>query len=170
MNPGQDPGVKPAAEWLAPWVQQWGDRLVQFAYTYTRQPESAQDIAQETFLRLYRWRSAHPDRPVTPGGLYTVAARIAIDSVRRERNTVPTVGMNGPSQDPTGDWDRALLVRGAVDRLPARDRECVWLFYYAEWSIAEVAAAPHQTPAAVKQRPFRVRKHLTRLIGGDKDG
>ncbi|MDA8346574.1 MAG: sigma factor [Thermaerobacter sp.] len=45
------------ASWVEAWVNSHGDRITQFAYTYTHDWEAAQDIAQETFLRLYRSRT-----------------------------------------------------------------------------------------------------------------
>lgn len=165
------PVDRPAeADWLTPWVEQWGNRIVQFAYTYTGHPETAQDVAQETFLRLYRWHAAHPDRPITPGWLYTVAAHIAVDWLRRERHQRASANADDATAgDLTAQWDRTVILREALERLSARDRECIWLVYYADWSLAEVAAATNQSPAAVKQRLFRARKQLARLLGGDRD-
>src|SRR5579875_47574 len=164
------PIERPAeADWLTPWVEEWGRRIVSFAYTYTGNPETAQDVAQETFLRLYRWHGTHPDRPITPGWLYTVAAHIAVDALRRERHRAESGNADDATTgDMTGQWDRGLILREALGRLSERDRECIWLFYYAEWSLAEVAAATHQSPAAVKQRLFRARKQWPRPIGGER--
>jgi RNA polymerase sigma-70 factor (ECF subfamily) len=169
---GRQSESRPADDaWLNAWVEQWGDRITQFAYTYTGQRESAQDVAQETFLRLFRWHAAHPDRSLTPGWLYTVAAHIAVDWLRRERHQGESLDARDASPgDLTPNWDRTLTLRDAMGRLSEADRECIWLFYYADWSIAEVGAATHQSPAAVKQRLFRARKQLARLVGGDRDG
>lgn len=49
------------------WVEAWGDRRVGFAMTYVRDAEVAQDVAQETFLRLVALRRRTPGRPVHPG-------------------------------------------------------------------------------------------------------
>jgi RNA polymerase sigma factor (sigma-70 family) len=155
-------------DWLAPWVEQWGDRMVQFAYTYVMDRDAAQDIAQETFLRLFLWHRRFPDRVVTPAWLYTVAANRARDVLReRRREALTDRELASPDPADAPDSTTRIAVRAALDRLPLLDRQCLWLFYYADWPVPEIAVATRLSQAAVKQRLYRARKRFARIWGDE---
>jgi len=153
-------------DWLAPWVEQWGDRMVQFAYTYVLDRDTAQDIAQDTFLRLFLWHRRFPDRVVTPAWLYTVAANLARDLLRR-REAATQRDLASTDSAVVPDSTTRIAVRAALDRLPLLDRQCLWLFYYADWPVPEIAVATGLSPAAVKQRLYRARKRFAHIWGDE---
>ena len=63
----------------------WGDEVVHCAYTFVRDQGRAQDIAQESFLKLYQWRLTHPHREIRIGWLFTITRNLALDDLRRHR-------------------------------------------------------------------------------------
>lgn len=70
------------------WMHEWADLLVRFTYGHTKDLGLAQDIAQETFLRAFQ-KFSRRNRPLpSPGWLYLVASRLAIDSYRKRRREV----------------------------------------------------------------------------------
>lgn len=146
------------------WVAAWGDRLTQFAYTYTENWGSAQDVAQETFLRLYRQWQAGP--PVHPGWLFTVARNLCIDAKRRAE---PHPLRGGHADAGEESAVRRLLVRELLDRLPPRDREVLWLFYYGGLSMAEVAGVLGIPARQVKTGLYRARQRFRALWGDDDE-
>ena len=146
------------------WVAAWGDRLTQFAYTYTANWASAQDVAQETFLRLYRQEQA--GRPVHPGWLFAVARHLCIDAKRRAEPEPLSGGEADAGEEPAL---RRLLVRDLLDRLPPRDREVLWLFYYGGLSMAEVAGVVGIPARQVKTRLYRARQRFRALWEGDDE-
>jgi RNA polymerase sigma-70 factor (ECF subfamily) len=95
-------------------------------------PELARDLAQETFLRLYR-RGAAPDSP--GGWLASVAMNLLRNAkskeARRRRLDSPQRALGAHSEGPEppdvgGDEDRRR-VRAALDRLPDRERDLLLL-------------------------------------------
>lgn len=158
--PTQEEAV-PHGSWLEAWMAAWKDRLARHVERYVRDRELAEDITQETFLRLYEWHRIHPDRDIQPGWLFTVSYRLAMDSLRaRKRFALHAALMRPPVP---GDTELGTLVRDLVERLPPRDRRAVALFYYADLSLVEVAQAMQTSPSEVKSRLYRARRRMARL-------
>ena len=98
----------------------------------------AEDLAQETMLRLWRDRSRisevdHPDR-----WALRVAFNLAKSRWRRlgvERRSHLHNGNQAPASDPAD----ALAVRAAVAELPPRQRAAIVLRYFNDLSVADAA-------------------------------
>ncbi len=158
------------AAWIEAWVRDWGDRITQFACTYAADAGLAQDAAQETFLRLFRWRAGHPHDTVTAGWLFTTARNVTIDLLRRRREVVTdSLHPREPGPERSMDLATRIAVRDALDALPPADRECLWLFYYGGFSVAEIATELRLTTSGVKARLMRARHRFARLWEGEGD-
>ena len=148
----------------------YGNKLVRFGFAHSGDWQLAQDVAQETFLRLYRWHRSHPHREITPAWCYQVAYHLLVDDYRhrtRERKLAPHPS---PSVDPEeGLADRAAIL-GALESLSPRDRECLWLFYYEGWSTDQITKTIGRTPATVRTRLKRARDRFrAAFVGAESD-
>lgn len=152
-------------DWASPYVNAWGDRLAHFAFTYVLDPDDAQDVVQEAFLRLVRWGRAHPREPASLAWMYTVTRNLAVDVLRRRRREMPTRVAEWVRVAP--DLETRVAARSTIDRLPPRDREVLWLFYYEDWSAEDIGRALDMTPNAVRLRLVRARRKLEHLWEGD---
>jgi RNA polymerase sigma factor (sigma-70 family) len=95
-----------------------------------------EDVAQESYLRLWRQRAADPIRSAR-AFLFTIAQRVALDTVRRLRRSpvdaeVSLAEVEVADQVPAGNEclsrrERIQLLIEAIDALPARCREVVVL-------------------------------------------
>jgi RNA polymerase sigma factor (sigma-70 family) len=159
-------------EWISPWIEEWGDKIAQFAYAFTHDADTAQDIAQETFLRLEQWHNAHPERRVHGGWLYTTARHLLIDK-SRQRQRRPEVSWEdgGGAAPETTSFETTVATRLSVERtldaLAPSDRECLLLFYYQDWSIDEISRHLGVKPATVRGRLFRARQRFAKAWGGE---
>jgi RNA polymerase sigma-70 factor (sigma-E family) len=133
--------------------------LVRYAYLLTADADAAQDLAQETLVRvLVKWR--HVQAATSPGAY---ARRVMLSLFlqgqrRRWRGEVPTTEPRDVPADP-GDPagrvdDRDLIVR-LLRHLPARQRAAVLLRHYEQRSEAETAAAMGCTVGTVKSLTSR---------------
>ena len=164
MEPrGTESDVDGGRSGLVEWVAHYGDRLVQFAYTYLHDWDAAQDVAQETFAR-----AMSTGRHLTPGWLFTVAHNLAVDEIRR-RHRVATVADCAPAMKGT-EVGLSLQVTDALQRLSRRDRECLWLFYYADLSLEDVGKAMGLSASQAKGRLYRARRRFAVTWGTDQDG
>ena len=161
-------------------VTLYQSRLVAVLHHLTGSAPEAEDLAQETFLRVYRNRGDYQ-----PGGkfstwLFTIANHLALNSRRDQSRRPPRAqgaaaglarsgpwpaGQTAPAKSPAPD-DRlrraelARAVRAALDTLPERQRMAVVLNKFEEMPYAEIAAVMDLTPMAVKSLLARAREQL----------
>jgi RNA polymerase sigma-70 factor (ECF subfamily) len=137
----------------------------------------ANDLAQETFVRVFRARASFRSGEKFSTWLYTIAANLARNHFRW-RSRHPEVSLEaeapGTGQTPGGvilagdrapneqvlAAERAGAVRAAVGRLPEDLREAIVLCEWEERSVAEAAAILETTPKAVESRLYRARQIL----------
>ncbi|HEV2436147.1 MAG TPA: RNA polymerase sigma factor [Verrucomicrobiae bacterium] len=139
--------------------------------------DDANDLAQETFVRVFRARAGFRPNEKFSTWLYTIAANLARNQFRwrsRHRNvsletdspeTDQTLGSTLPANEPAPNEqaltaERAAAVRVAVDKLPGDLREAIVLCEWEERSVAEAAAILETTPKAVESRLYRARQIL----------
>ncbi|MHB1612184.1 MAG: RNA polymerase sigma factor [Sulfobacillus sp.] len=155
-------------EWIAAWINQWGDRMTQLADSIVHDYMTAQDVAQEAFLRLYRWHQRYPRQELTVGWLYTVTRNLAFDAIRqRHAVRVDDEVAKGQSNMAAFDTEESLITRMTVwevmDSLDSVDQECLRLFYYADFSVVEVARRMKLTSGGVRTRLYRARNRFAEL-------
>lgn len=144
-------------EQLTLWMDAWGERLMRFAYVYAGDQWSAQDITQETFIRLYQHLRRNPERDPRPSWLFTVARNVAVDMVRRRRRRANTVSAMALERVPPDDEAERVAVRHVLNTLPDLDRTCLVLFYFADWKVDDIARELQLSQAGVKTRLHRAR-------------
>ena len=161
MSPPRSESVREAQTWAQPYIDRWAPALLKFALSYTGNREMAQDVAQETFLRLLLWHDRHPAREVQPGWLFTVARHAATDLLRKERPPLPPTDRADPGSPLEDIVVDRMAVRDVLDAMGAVDRECLVLFYFAGLSTKEVARALRTSQSNVKTRLVRARRRFS---------
>ena len=86
-------------------------------------------------------------------------------SVDDEENGLGYVISDGPDPEELYEKKQEVLsIRAAIRSLPEKHREVVYLFYYAEQSIQEIAETLHIPQGTVKSRLNHAKKALGRLL------
>ena len=152
-------------------------RVFHFLYRRVGNEDDANDLAQETFARVYRARDSYRSVHRFSTWLYTIASNLARDCLRW-RSRHPNVSLEaeiGSSEQSLGNTlpsatatpgehaeaaERVAAVRAAVQVLPDDLREAIVLCEWEQLSVAEAAAALRITPKAVESRLYRARKML----------
>jgi RNA polymerase sigma-70 factor (ECF subfamily) len=139
--------------------------------------DDANDLAQETFVRVFRARASFRAGEKFSTWLFTIAANLARNHFRwRSRHpnvsleaetgeAEQTLGSTLPANDPAPNEqaltaERAAAVRAAVGKLPEDLREAIVLCEWEERTVAEAAAILETTPKAVESRLYRARQIL----------
>ncbi len=158
-------------------VRRYEAPLYRFFRRYAVPAATADDLFQETFLRVYKGIGTYDEGREFRPWLYTVA----LNCLRRriERATPPPrpleavesgSGAGGTSPDP-GPADRAAAgeladrVRRAVESLPEGPREVFVLHHYQGLSYAEIAAAADRPLGTVKSQMHAALLDLRRVLG-----
>ena len=120
-------------------VAQYGSAVYRLAYARTGSREDAEDVTQETFLRLVRSSPVFQDGAHEKAWLLRVAAHCAADVFRApwRKRDLPLEEAAGASAPPPEEPDGGVLA--AVLALPEKYRLPVHLFYYEGYSIQEAA-------------------------------
>jgi RNA polymerase sigma-70 factor (ECF subfamily) len=166
-------------------VGRYKDPLVNFVYRYLGDYSDADDVVQETFVRLYNNRHAYKPIAKFSTWLYTVAANLAKTQLRRrkrmfafsrtrgsdeERDAPVEIPDQGESTDARAD--RALrqeLIQRALDELPPKFREAVVLCDIQDLSYEEICAITGVNIGTVKSRLSRGRALLQKLLKNVKE-
>ena len=149
--------------------QAHGGAVYRFAAVLVRHHQDAEDVVQETFLKLLRHLEAGGDTSNVRGWLFTVAAHAARDRQRRRSRWIPWHATHDRQVPPPvlPDEDgRLKSARDALRRLPDRDR--LLLVLRAQGlSYRDIAAAAGIRPASVGRLLARA---VVRWAGTRKDG
>ena len=136
--------------------------------------DDANDLAQETFVRVFKSARSFRTEQKFSTWLFTIAANLARNQFRwRARHpnlsleaenpdTEQSLGSTLPANSPTPKesaiaGERAVAVRLAVKNLPEEMRAAVVLCEWEERSVAEAATILETTPKAVESRLYRAR-------------
>jgi len=143
-------------------VRRYQRRVYSLAYQHLRDPDEAQDLAQEVFVRLYRNLDRYdPGRPFQPW-FWRLAANVAA-TYRRNR---PAASVELPDVAAAAETARevALPLERALADLSDDLRLPVLLHYYLDQPLEEIALAMGLSLSAVKSRLHRARALLRRLL------
>jgi RNA polymerase sigma-70 factor, ECF subfamily len=162
------------AEAWEPLVRTHQEAVFRFAYLLLGDPDDAEDVAQETFLRAWRYLARFDStRPLRPW-LLSIASNLASNRrrsagrylsalMRAFRDEPPSATLEEKSAQRT----QADHLREAVKTLNNTDQQIVYLRYFLDLSVAETAEALNIAQGTVKSRLSRALEKLRTIIRDD---
>lgn len=150
-----------APQELVAFVEREHPRLVRAMALLLDDHAVAEEVAQETLLRVAsRWE--HVAQLESPGGwAHRVAMNLATSQLRRRRLERRARRRLGPPDDTEAPRTADVLaVRAALDELPERSRRVLVLRHVLGWNATEIAELDGGTPDAVRQQLHRARAAL----------
>ncbi|KAF0093412.1 MAG: RNA polymerase sigma-70 factor ECF subfamily [Puniceicoccaceae bacterium 5H] len=147
-------------------IERWKGPLINFFYRSLQNMEQAEDLAQLTFIRLYRAAGKYEPRAKFSTYLFYIARRLLINEFRRrQRKPLEAVDPSELHAVDRGDEDRNIseieeAFEQALERLPEKQRTAILLLKQQELSYAEIADVMDATESAVKTWIFRARQTL----------
>lgn len=149
-------------EYLSILINEYGDSVLRMCYIYLRDYQLAEDVAQETFIRVYQ----HYGRFRNQSSVQTWILKIAINLCK---NQMRTHWWRYRSEkellevDTTGYYDGLVdrqTVLSEIGKLPIKYKEVILLYYYQQLTILEIAGLLNEKESTVKSRLVRARKKL----------
>ena len=158
-------------------LQKYRSPLVNFLHRMVRDTATAEDLAQEVFLRVYRARKQYTPSAKFTTWLFRIATNVALNSVRDNRYQKMQISIDAPvdedSQAPMElparekridqhmiERDRTEIIRRAIWSLPEKQRAAVLLHKYEEMDYAEIARILDCSEGALKSLLFRAYETL----------
>jgi len=162
-------------------VRRYENRLIGVLMRFVRDRETARDMAQETFLRVYeRLDQFDPSRRFGPW-LFRIGVNLVLDYLRkRKRRVWPALfsdsrvekGPDPAVADPRESLDLEQEVRRVLEAVPEKYRTVLILRDLENFSTSEIAAILHRKEATIRWRlaeaRMRFQEHWQRRQGGDK--
>jgi RNA polymerase sigma-70 factor (ECF subfamily) len=146
------------------------------ALAITRDPEAAEDILQDAFLRLHSYASrVNSGWPLAPW-LYRVTVNLSYTWVtRHNRWRVPLedfidqlIGPTRNNPEPVAERrDEQRVMQRAIDSLAFSQRVVIVLYYLNNLSLQEIADVLGCPVGTVKSRLYYGREHLRELLNDD---
>lgn len=151
-------------------VNAYADLILRVAYTYLGSRADAEDMCQEALLRLLRHKEPFESAEHERAWAVHVTANLCRDLLRR-RSARPTLALEEVAEpvapEPGRDLATTARVLRAVMRLPLAYREAIFLHYYENYSIRDIARACDCSEDAAAARLSRGRAKLRELLKGD---
>jgi RNA polymerase sigma-70 factor (ECF subfamily) len=159
-------------------------RLLGYLMKMAHDRALADDLLQQTFLKVHRARAAYVRGADPVPWIYAIAHRTFIDEARKRKRAVVRVGeveelpevpagITGESADRRdevrGDPEMMTAALDALAELPVQQREAVVLTKLDGKSVAEAAAIAGTTVGAMKVRAHRGYEALRRALGRSAD-
>lgn len=168
-------------------MQRYEARLIRLMHTIGPRHDMAEDLAQETFMRVFRARKSYEAGAKFSTWLFTIAGNVArnaarslgrrrevseVDASRKEDISGGTHLLAGTALDASGlmptrlveGSERAEVVRAAVSLLSERQRMALMLSRFENMSYIEIAETMDLSVKAVKSLLSRARVNLKEIL------
>lgn len=158
-------------------LQKYRSPLVNFLGRMVRDRATAEDLAQEVFLRVYRARKQYTPSAKFTTWIFRIATNLALNSIRDTKYQRMSVSLNAPADGADAppmelpapemridehlvERDRAEFIRRAIMALPEKQRAAVLLHKYEEMDYGEIAKILECSESALKSILFRAYETL----------
>lgn len=164
-------------------VFRYETQVITFCYAFLRSREGSEDLAQETFLRVFRNAKRYQPVAKFTTWLYKIAANLCINELKKGKlrqgrsldepagpdpdgtKIIERIASNGAS--PLNDAERLEaqeLIGKAIDHLPDEQRTTLIMIEYHHMQYQEIAEILGVTVSAIKMRVKRARETLRQTL------
>ncbi len=153
-------------------VESYQKPVYHLCYRMLGNSNDAEDAAQESFIRAYRYLKKYDPNRSFATWLLSIASHYCIDRMRkRQLSTVSTAVIpadivadrNAPNPEREyREQEKEALIQSLMQELNPIDRAAMVLRYWHEYSEVEIAEALNLTVSAVKSRLYRSRQTLAK--------
>jgi RNA polymerase sigma-70 factor (ECF subfamily) len=143
--------------------------VYRYALRLTHRPDLAEDLTQEALLRGWRSRQKLLDDRALRVWLFRIATNLWTDQLRRGRFRPETLDTEPPCprilpEAAIDEQENVQLALAAMDQLPPRQRQVLYLVTCENMAHAEVATILEINEAAVKANLSLARKEMRRQL------
>jgi RNA polymerase sigma-70 factor (ECF subfamily) len=152
----------------------YNKRLFHFILRFVRERALAEDILQETFIRLLKGRRKYRKGFRFSTYIFTIGRNLCLDALKNWERRHVLVGQEDNimrASDPIKSPSRTLeesemreILKSEIQKLPQDQREVLLLSKYSRLSFKEISQIVGSTPAAVKQKVYRAMLTLKQSL------
>jgi RNA polymerase sigma-70 factor (ECF subfamily) len=142
------------------------DKVLSLSYRILKDWHKAEDIAQETFLRVYRAANHYKPKAKFTTWLYRIVVNLCLDEQRKKAHAEASLFDVAPVDLTESNYEtverKEILdsVKNAINELPERQRLTLILHRYDGLSHSEIAEVTRWTKSAVESLLVRAYANL----------
>lgn len=155
------------------------DKLFRLAFRITLNQQDAEDVVQETLIKIWNRRDHWDEIESLEGWAMTIARNMALDVIRKQ-DSHRTVSLDEPSPipqhpSPTTPYEqmmekeRIAMVRNLMNSLPEKQRTAMQLRDFEDKSYKEIAEIMQISEDQVKINIFRARQFIKKSYDSLQD-
>jgi RNA polymerase sigma-70 factor, ECF subfamily len=150
-------------------MNQYGNEIYYIVYSYVKDHSLAEDLTQEVFIKFYKKIDTFREDSTLKSWIISVAINHCKDYLRRWDTKMVNITnkINEMVKGKLGTPEQSLIIKEKnneliqnVLSLPLKYREIIFLFYFEEMKLAEIADCLHLNISTVKTRLARGRNLL----------
>lgn len=157
-------------------ISKYTDLVYRVAYEYFRNKYDADDVCQEVFLKYWKKRPDFDNEEHEKAWFIRVTINQCNNMWKmpwnrkrafveeEEMETMSGKMTNNEFAETISDY---MVIHQALDKLSGKERALVYLFYYEEYKVQDIARIMEISESAAYVRLNRVRKKLQKLLKGD---
>ena len=153
---------------LEQYVENYADYLFHIAYMYTKDRFTAEEIVQDVFVRFHM-RQQFEGRSSAKTYLTRMTINRCYDYLRKEKlKRFVTfeyfqTKLRSTDEQLIRDYEQDEIIT-AVLTLPLKYREVIFLYYYDDLPVADIAATLHMPASTIRTRLQRAREKLKGIL------
>ena len=142
-----------------------GNQVYGFALSLVRHPQDAEDVLQETFVRIYAFAGQYRPQGKPLAWIFTIARRLAMDKHRLQCRTQSLSEFeDAVDLGFIAETDRRLLLNSLLNCLSEEDRQILILHAVVGMKHREIAEVMERPLNTVLSRYRRALQHLQSIV------
>ncbi len=147
-------------------LELYGNSILRIAVTYVKNRQDAEDILQDVLVKYMTTKPDFVNDEHEKAWFLRVAINMAKNKCKSAAFRLHTsLEDNGSCVD---EYEYNSILE-AVYQLPTKYKEIIYLYYYEEYSVKEIAELLHKKEATVKSLLRRGREKLSRILREDEE-
>lgn len=153
--------------------ERYNRRLFSYFYKLTGSRALSEDLVQNVFERIIKYRNTYENSGAFSTWIYRIARNLHVDQyrnnshekMREDQINLDTIRGEAADMDTLFNEDNELLLLNlALERLDAEKKETLILSRYQGFKYKEIATIMHCSESTVKVRIFRALNELKEII------
>ncbi len=157
---------------LTEWMDAYGNDILRLCYTYVHSWQTAEDLTQETFIKLYRHYTDFRGEAQIKTYIYAIAINVCKDYISSWKYKKVLISTSFQQLLKTKETTESAVVLQSekeqlvakIEQLAPKYKDVILLFYYADYSLQEISEVLGLPVNTVKTRLKRAREQLKGLL------
>lgn len=155
-------------------VEKYKDYVFHLTLKLLKNKEEAEEVAQDVFLKAYRYLPTFKGESKFSTWLYKIAYNTSLDAIKKKSNAIRNVTIDEltvnqissveTALDGIEKEERAVIMNDCMQELEEEERGILFFFYYKESSLKEIVEVTSMSKANVKVKLHRARKKLLHIV------